>query len=95
VDFIKMDIQGAEYLALQGMEKTIRNSSPLAMLCEFSPALLRKAGADPAAFLKKLEAAGFSLRYLDEEKRALVPAGAEELLGKCPGGDYLNLYLEK
>ncbi|MBI4801346.1 MAG: FkbM family methyltransferase [Elusimicrobia bacterium] len=95
VNFIKMDIQGAEYLALQGMERTIKNSGHLLMLCEFSPALLRRAGTDPLEFLKKLEALGFTLKYLDEEKKSAVPAGTAELLGKCEGEDYLNLYLEK
>jgi len=94
VDFIKMDIQGAEYSALQGMERTIKNSGPLIMLCEFSPALLRKAGSSPMEFLKKLETLGFALRYLDEDKNSIVRAGAAELLGKCKGKDYLNLYLE-
>ena len=95
VNFIKMDIQGAEHLALTGMEGTIKNSGPLTMICEFSPDLLKKAGADPAEFLKKLEGLGFALGYIDEDTQSIVRAGAAELLAKCAGEAYLNLYLEK
>ncbi len=95
VDFIKMDIQGAEYSALLGMETAILRSAPLTMLCEFSPGMLRTAGADPAEFLKKLLALGFTLKYLDGRTDTAKAASPEELLGLCPGNKYLNLLLEK
>lgn len=95
VDFIKMDIQGAEYSALLGMEGTIRNSARLVMLCEFSPALIRRAGASPEAMLNKLAGYGFSLKYLDEGTHSIQSASQGELLALCPGEKYLNLLLEK
>lgn len=94
-DFIKMDIQGAEYRALLGMERTVRNSPGLAMLCEFSPGLIRKAGDSPAALLEKLSEYGFGLSYLDEGSHSLRTASPAELLALCPGEKYLNLLLEK
>ncbi|HNW43896.1 MAG TPA: FkbM family methyltransferase [Elusimicrobiales bacterium] len=95
VDFIKMDIQGAEYSALLGMEATIRRSPRLAMVSEFSPFLLRRAGAEPAAFLQKLKDLEFTLNLIDEENGRVIPCGAPELLARCKGEDYLNLFLEK
>ncbi len=95
VDFIKMDIQGAEYLALLGMEKTIKNSRGLVMLCEFSPDLLKKCGSDPEALLQKFHEYGFSLNYLDEASHSVKSASPAELLALCPGEKYLNLLLEK
>lgn len=94
-DFIKMDIQGAEYLALAGMERTMRNSPGLMMLCEFSPALLKKAGSEPGALLEKLLSYGFTLKYLDEETRSVKEASPEELTALCAGEKYLNLLLGK
>lgn len=94
-DFIKMDIQGAEYRALLGMEKTIKNSPGLCMLCEFSPGLVRKAGDSPEALLQKLLEYGFSLKYLDEGAHSVRSASPEELLALCPGEKYLNLLLER
>ena len=95
VDFIKMDIQGAEYAALLGMERTLRRQPQLAMLCEFSPSLLRRAGADPERFLAGLAGTGFSIKLLDEENGSAAHATAAELLAACPGECYVNLLLEK
>lgn len=94
-DFIKMDIQGAEYRAVLGMERTVKNSPGLAMLCEFSPGLVRKAGDSPEALLQKLLEYGFRLKYLDEESHSVRSASPEELLALCPGSKYLNLLLER
>ncbi len=94
-DFIKMDIQGAEYLAVLGMAATVKNSPGLTMLCEFSPGLLRKSGGSPEALLQKLEEYGFSLKYLDEGSHSVKSASPEVLLALCPGEKYLNLLLEK
>lgn len=94
-DFIKMDIQGAEYKALLGMENTISNSPGLAMLCEFTPGLIRKAGDSPERFLGKLQELGFTLSYLDEEAHLVRRTTPGELLALCPGEKYLNLLLEK
>lgn len=94
-DFIKMDIQGAEYPALLGMADTLKNSPELAMLCEFSPSLIRKSGASPEALLEKMAEYGFSLKYLDEETHSVKSASPSELLALCPGEKYLNLLLEK
>jgi len=96
VDFIKMDIQGAEYPALLGMADTVRNSPELVMLCEFSPGLVERSGYSPEALLLKLVEYGFSLNYLDEETRSVKSASPAELLKITPRGDkYLNLLLEK
>jgi FkbM family methyltransferase len=94
-DFIKMDIQGAEYKALLGMEATIKNSPALAMLCEFTPGLIRKAGDSPELLLEKLQGYGFSLSYLDEETGRVRRASPAELLALCPDEKYINLLLEK
>lgn len=91
--FIKMDIQGAEFPALLGMERTIRNSPGLSMLCEFTPGLMRKCGSSPEAFLAKLLELGFRLSYLAPGGPRAASAG--ELLALCPGEKYVNLLLER
>ena len=41
IDFIKMDVQGAEYFALQGMERVLRDNADVVLLIEFWPHGLR------------------------------------------------------
>jgi FkbM family methyltransferase len=60
VNFIKMDIEGAEYLALLGMQDLIRHYKPY-LLTEFSPAALFEAGVDATQYIKLLLDLGFVL----------------------------------
>lgn len=59
VDFIKMDIQGAEYSALQGMLHCLESQHSLHLLTEYSPQGLKSMGADPKKYLVDLQRLGF------------------------------------
>jgi len=61
IDFIKMDIQGAEGLALQGMRYLLRTHRRVKILTEFWPAGLRKCGTDAVWYLRSLAELGFRL----------------------------------
>lgn len=67
IDIIKMDIEGAESLALSGMQKTLAKANVLFM--EFTPDSVRKAGHDPVAVLALLRSGGFILKEIDEHKK--------------------------
>lgn len=60
VNFIKMDIQGAELRALYGMKRLLANDN-LKMIIEFWPYGIAQSGHDPEKFLKLLHASGFEL----------------------------------
>lgn len=62
IDLIKMDIQGAEPLALEGMAGTLRKFHPQIM-SEFDPGMLGRERA--LAYLKKLQSLGYGLCLLD------------------------------
>jgi FkbM family methyltransferase len=65
VELIKMDIEGAEGLALAGMERLLRARRP-ALICEFSPPALRAVSQmEPEAFLERLRALGYRLQVID------------------------------
>lgn len=71
IDFIKMNIEGWEWFAIQGMTQILRRSKDLKMIVEFYPDLLQKIGIEPAVFIKRLKDADFTIQIIDEEKGLL------------------------
>jgi FkbM family methyltransferase len=72
VDFLKLDVEGAEPLALRGARRTIAANPQLAIVMEWAPSQLRDAGFDAAQFLGEIRDAGLVAADLG-------PAGLEEL----------------
>jgi FkbM family methyltransferase len=64
VDFVKIDIEGAEYNALQGMQKILTQQQPK-LLTEFSPAALFEYGIKPQTYVNFLTSLGFDLYQVD------------------------------
>ena len=64
VSFIKIDVEGAEPLALRGARNILREDRPT-ILAEINPSQLAKvAGCGPADFLAEMEALGYACRTL-------------------------------
>lgn len=88
VDLIKMDIEGAEPLALQGMRQLISRSADLKLIVEFAPESLQAAGFVPSEFLERLAALGFTLKSVEDDgslrplEHADFPSFARELEGQ-------------
>lgn len=85
LDFMKVDVEGAEPLVFDGAAGTIARNPQLAVVMEWSPGQIRAAGFDVAAFLRSL--AGHGLKAHDmvsvpAPRRAtrLVPLSYDELL---------------
>lgn len=67
IDVIKIDIQGYDYCAMMGMQKTIKNSANLLLITEFWPHGLKKAGVEPCDFLELIQASGLKYHTLSNE----------------------------
>jgi FkbM family methyltransferase len=67
---IKIDVEGAEKLVLDGAVETLKRFRPV-ILSELSPALLGPMGASAAAIIAQLEQLGY--RVVDAEDPALPP----------------------
>lgn len=73
IQVIKMDIEGWEMEALDGMRKLIAHNSPLKMIVEFYPWGLSGRGISPRALTSKLIELGFTLSAIDEETGQTTP----------------------
>jgi FkbM family methyltransferase len=59
VGFIKLDVEGAESLALDGAERIMTSDRPL-VFCEFNDIVLRDAGSSSEELLSKFEGLGYA-----------------------------------
>ena len=97
VDIIKMDIEGAEFLALDGMRETIKRSPYLIIFTEFYPKAIIALGGDPLTYLKKLIEFGFSISVIDEDSGQITPIlNTEQFMQNFPGGEsFKNIFAVK
>lgn len=80
IDFIKMDIQGAEAGAIQGMLNILKRNNNIKMVMEFCPLRLKEFGTRPGECLKLLIETGFKLYEIVERKKKIKPVNIPELL---------------
>jgi len=102
IDVIKMDVEGAEALALAGMDRILKTNENLKMFIEFFPLLIEKMGNSPREFVRKLlEDYKFSIYVIPDDYNAMKGKmvkinSVSELINLCEGEeDHINLFLEK
>lgn len=96
IDLIKMDVQGAESLILSGMEKTIKRSSPLIIFTEFWPKAIIETGKSPENFLQKLIDLGFTLHFINDNKKCIEKIiNIKNFTSKYKGREFANLLCYK
>ena len=95
VDVIKMDVQGYEGHVIAGMLSTIKTSARLAVLLEFWPTGLRRAGSDPCAVLRALKDCGLTLFELAAEAHVIPVRDDVALVERLSGRRYTNLAAAK
>ena len=71
INFIKMDIEGAEFRALQGMKTLLEKNKNLTIFTEFDKLALEDSGINPENFLDFLLSDGFKIYFVDEEQNKI------------------------
>ena len=81
IDFIKLDIQGAEMDALIGMEKTIQQNPDVKIISEFWPYGLLRAGYKSEQLFSFLTERNFNIQKIDSEG-SLSDLNFDDVIGR-------------
>lgn len=84
-DFIKIDIEGAEIDALQGMSRLLTKHHPI-ILMEFCPKYITEYGADPLQVYHFLKTLGYSIMLLPDKDTPISYEDLERETRKEPTG---------
>lgn len=88
IDVMKIDIEGAEPIALRGMKEIIGRSPNLAMFAEVYPRALERLGTSSKAYLEMLTAYGFKLWVIDEKYAHVEPIrDIAKFVASIPAGE--------
>lgn len=94
IDFIKMDIQGSEARAVQGMSLLLQKNGNVKLLTEFWPFGLAKSGFEPKTYLSLLTEHHFEFYDVKRKNKKTELAGIVQTYTyeKC---NYTNLFCVK
>ncbi|MDP2946996.1 MAG: FkbM family methyltransferase [Nanoarchaeota archaeon] len=81
IDFIKIDVEGAEGEITQGMDNLLKGNKKIKIITEFSPCSLEKSSVGPKEFLELLLGHNFKLYEISEQKKELKQTNPAKLLG--------------
>jgi len=97
VDFVKMDVEGAEWTALAGMAELNRRNPALALVVEFNAEALEEAGVVSESFFRMLGDSGFERISLidDAGLQPVSDARAMAAVTRKSRWVAVNLYCQK
>ncbi len=96
VHLIKMDIEGAEKLALEGMRKLVARAPNLKLIMEFAPVVQRAAGVSSEELFDTLSSLGFQkFSVIRHSLEGLSMPDDITRLVRMLGDSHINLLCEK
>lgn len=73
INFVKMDMDGSEPLAIQGMVQLIQRSPDLRVLAEYEPGNLKRYLSNPIDFITIAEQCGLTLNAILDTDKGQIP----------------------
>lgn len=95
IDLVKIDAEGAELAALEGMIGLMERNHDLKLVIELAPKNLAQAGTTSAKLLEKLDSAGYSIQLVVDETKSLHPCRRDELLVLAARRNFVNLFCQR
>jgi FkbM family methyltransferase len=80
INFMKIDVEGAEGSVIIGAKNLLRRSPNLVLITEICPPALENSEFGQKNYLELLKKNNFKLYYLNEEKETSVPMTVEEVI---------------
>jgi FkbM family methyltransferase len=94
VDFLKIDVQGAEMATVRGLSRTLTRSPGIGILCELSPDLLARAGTNVGELLAFFHDAGLTPHRIRGDG-TLVPVTKAAARATAEDARYVNLFFHR
>jgi FkbM family methyltransferase len=79
VDLVKIDVEGAELQVWQGMQRIVADNPDIALVLEFGPSHLAKAGQSVSGWFEALQSTGLTAWEIDEASGGVRPLRGEGL----------------
>jgi len=97
INFVKIDISGAEPLAIEGMEKTLSKNPNCKIMQEWWPDAIKKYNVEPDTHLRRLEELGYIFYEIDDKQEKLNLINIDSLLKKYPNSELedINLFCKR
>jgi FkbM family methyltransferase len=97
IDFIKMDIEGSEYTALEGMQTVLQRQNNVKLLTAFFPSAIQDYGYKPEQYIDLLMSNGFRVYFANSQTEDLEVVNSADVwrLIKTAGKPEINLFCEK
>lgn len=82
INFIKIDIEGVESVAIKGMSSLLRRMNDIKVMVEFVPYFIKKLGIEPEEFIQLLKEFDFKIYHFDRKKGTIKPVDLHQLLDR-------------
>lgn len=80
INFIKIDVEGAELGVFHGMEKILHESENLKIFSEFNRNVIENEGSNPKEILEILNQYNFTINYIDNKQNLVRKITPNELM---------------